>query len=140
MTGVGSGSLADRQAALVAALTAGAPVPDGFDVDRIGVATRALLHKRAGEVARRWPLLVAELGPRWHPEFQAWAGGRPTRGSLRDGWDFALVLRGRQILGPLAEQELAAAEQRWIYDGTGPPVPRPNSRLRTLARRLRRTR
>ena len=60
-----SGTLAERQAALVAALVAGAPDPPGFDPARLAAARRALLRKRAGEAAKHWPVLAASLGPRW---------------------------------------------------------------------------
>ncbi|MFD1236157.1 hypothetical protein ACFQ34_22935, partial [Pseudonocardia benzenivorans] len=60
-----SAGLAARQAALVDALVAGAPVPDGFDPVRLATTRRALLRKRAGEAARHWPLLAAALGPGW---------------------------------------------------------------------------
>ena len=43
--------LAARQAALVAALVSGGEVPDGVDAGRLAVLRRALLRKRAGEVA-----------------------------------------------------------------------------------------
>ena len=57
-----SGTLAARQAALVAALVAGAPDPPGFDPARLAAARRALLRKRAGEAAKHWPVLAASLG------------------------------------------------------------------------------
>lgn len=110
-----------RQIALVAALTSGAPIPDGFDERLVTVARTALLRKRAGDVARHWPMLAASLGDLWVRDFAAWAAGRPTNGSLRDGWDFA---RQRGSLGPAAQDELAGREAAWVYDGAGPPRPR----------------
>ena len=56
------GTLAGRQAELVAALVAGAPDPAGFDRDRLAAARRALVRKRAGEAAKQWPLLAAIAG------------------------------------------------------------------------------
>ncbi|GHJ06815.1 hypothetical protein TPA0907_11820 [Micromonospora humidisoli] len=123
--------LAARQAALVAALVAGAPLPAGFAADRVDAARRALLRKRAGEVARHWPLLAAGLGDAWPATFAGWAAGRPTAGSLRDGWDLARALRDRGTLPPLGEQELAAREAAHRYDGRHPPRRR---RLPALAR------
>ncbi len=111
--------LARRQAALVAALTSGAPVPPGFDARLVEIARVALLRKRAGEVARHWPALAA--GARWPVEFATWAASRPTRGTLRDGWDLA---RDRAAAGTLpapAAEELAAREAAWRYDGRGAP-------------------
>ena len=110
--------LAGQQAALVAALVAGADVPAGFDAARVRAATDALLRKRAGEVAAQWPALRASLGAQWYPSFAAWAAGRPPLGSLRDGWDFA---RSRTDLAPMAAAELADRERHWHYDGTTAP-------------------
>ncbi|MEH1013304.1 hypothetical protein V6U90_09345 [Micromonospora sp. CPCC 206060] len=119
-----SGDLAARQAALVAALVAGADVPDGFDVRLVGVARVALLRKRAGEVARHWPLLAAGLGTRWPGVFLDWAAGRPTGGGLRDGWDLARTLRDQGTLPLLGADELAVREATARYDGVDPPRPR----------------
>jgi hypothetical protein len=100
-------NLAERQAAVVAAVTGTGPVPDGFDDRLVAVAAAALLRKRAGEVAARWPLLAASLGPRWYREFADWARQRPTGGSLADGWSFAEDLERAGRLPALAAQELA---------------------------------
>lgn len=101
-------SLGDRQAALVTALVAGAPVPPGFDPVLIEAARKALLRKRAGDVARHWPLLAASFGAEWPSVFATWAATRPTRGPLQDGWDLA---RSLPLTGPAAE-ELASREAR----------------------------
>lgn len=116
-----SGDLAARQAELVAALVAGAPVPAGFDERLVDTAREALLRKRAGDVARHWPLLAAGLGAQWTQTFTRWAAGRPTRGSLRDGWDLALALRADGPLPAPAAEELAEREARWRYDGVTQP-------------------
>jgi hypothetical protein len=103
-------TLAERQAELVAALVAGAHVPPGFDEVRIGAAQRALLRKRAGEVARVWPLLAMAAGDRWPDEFASWAAGRAPQGSLRDGWDLARAWAAAgRLTGPAAD-ELAGRE------------------------------
>jgi hypothetical protein len=115
------GSLADRQAELVATLVAGAPTPDGFDERLVEVTRRALLRKRAGEVARHWPLLVAGLGTDWPTTFARWAAGRPPGGSLRDGWDLARDLAARGPLPAPTAEELAIHEAGWRYDGVSPP-------------------
>ncbi|MGK5676637.1 hypothetical protein ACSNOB_27810 [Micromonospora sp. URMC 106] len=119
-----SGDLAARQAELVAALVAGGPLPPGFDPTALTAARAALLRKRAGDVARHWPLLAAGLGADWPATFARWAAGRPTGGSLRDGWDLARDLRDRGALPPLGAEELAAREATDRYDGHGPPRPR----------------
>jgi hypothetical protein len=116
-----TGDLAERQRALVAALVAGAPVPAGFDARRIEVTQRALLRKRAGEVARHWPMLAGSVGADWPATFAGWASGHAPQGALRDGWDLARSLRANgQLPGPAAE-ELAAREASWRYDGRSAP-------------------
>ncbi|BCB83404.1 hypothetical protein [Phytohabitans suffuscus] len=124
MTGPGGGrSLADRQAALVAALVAGAPIPDGFDPRLVGTARRALLRKRSGEVARHWPVLAASFGARWPAVFAEWGDGRPTQGSFQDG----LALARSLALTGAAAEELAEREKAL----------RPRTRLSRLLRRAR---
>ncbi|MFG2055990.1 hypothetical protein ACGFI9_18370 [Micromonospora sp. NPDC048930] len=125
------GSLAARQAELVAALVAGGPLPPGFAPEPVEAARRALLRKRAGDVARHWPLLAAGLGAGWPATFASWAGDRPTNGSLRDGWDLARELRDRGALPPLGAEELVAREAASRYDGRTTPRPR---RLPAVAR------
>jgi hypothetical protein len=126
-------SLATRQARLVDALTSGKPVPDGFDLRKVDAARVALLRKRAGEVARQWPMLAASFGERWKPSFAAWAAARPTQGSLRDGWDLARDLLSRDALPATAGEELAEREARWSYDGASAPRPRRGPAVRSAA-------
>jgi hypothetical protein len=109
--------LAARQAELVAALVAGAPDPAGFDRDRLAAARRALVRKRAGEVAAVWPLLAASRGPRWHDTVAAHVAGRAPEGALRDGWDLARDLRLRGELSDTAAVELAEREATLHHDG-----------------------
>ncbi|WDZ88179.1 hypothetical protein [Micromonospora cathayae] len=116
---------------MVAALVAGASPPAGFDVARVGAARDALLRKRAGHVARHWPLLAAGLGDAWPATFARWAAGRPGQGGLRDGWDVARALHAEGTLPPLAAGELAVREATTRYDGVHPPRPR---RLPALVR------
>jgi hypothetical protein len=126
-----TGDLAAQQRALVAALVSGAPTPAGFDGRLVGIARLALLRKRAGEVARHWPMLAAGLGERWLPEFRRWAEGRPPQGGLRDGWDLARALRASgELTGPAGE-ELAAREACWRYDGASAPARRRLPAVRT---------
>ena len=133
MTGSGRESLAARQAALVEALTSGNPAPHGFDAFRFEAARAALLRKRVGEVSRQWPMLAAALGDAWNKAFAQWAAMRPTRGSLRDGWDFARDLLARDALPRLAAAELAAREATMRYDGASTPRPRRTPALRSAA-------
>lgn len=118
-------ALATRQAALVATLVAGAPSPPGFAPETLAAARTALLRKRAGEVARYWPLLATGLGPGWLEVFQHWAAGRPPAGGFREGWDLARYLRGADELPPLGADELACWQAGYHYPGPGhPPRPR----------------
>ena len=114
-------ALARRQAELVAALVAGASPPEGFDEARVRATEDALLRKRAGEVASRWPTLRSELGPQWSSVFTQWARGRPPQGSLRDGWDFARHLGAEERLAGAATLDLAVAEATYAYDGASEP-------------------
>lgn len=114
--------LAAAQEALVRAMTADGPVPDGFDAAAVRAAAHGILLKRAGEVARAWPALAGSYGASWKTVFADWAAGRPTRGSFRDGWDFARARRD-DLTGEAAA-ELALAEVRWAYDGESSPRPR----------------
>jgi hypothetical protein len=102
--------LAARQAELVAALVAGGPDPAGFDANRLAVARRALLRKRAGEVAVVWPVLAASVGTAWPATFAAFAADRAPAGALRDGWDLARELHGQRRLRDAATVELAERE------------------------------
>lgn len=129
--------LAARQAALVAALVAGGPVPDGLDPQLIAIVRRALLRKRAGAAAAAWPLLAASLGDGWLPAFTAHHDGAPSAGALRDGWDLALALRRRGELSPGARGELAAREAALRYDGRRDPRPRRGRRIRRAVAYLR---
>ncbi|WCN79815.1 hypothetical protein [Micromonospora sp. LH3U1] len=113
--------LAERQAELVATLVAGGPPPPGFAPAQLAATRAALLRKRAGEVARHWPLLAAGLGDRWSTTFAGWAARRPTAGSLRDGWDLARALHEQRALPPAAAEELAVREARLHYDGLRAP-------------------
>jgi hypothetical protein len=118
-----SKELAAAQRRLVEALVTGGPVPPGFDTVRVAAAARALLRKRAGEVARTWPRLASSYGTEWRAVFTEWAANRPTRGSWRDGWDFARA--ERDSLTAAAATELAVCEACWSYDGTSEPRRRP---------------
>ncbi|WP_217441208.1 hypothetical protein [Nocardia barduliensis] len=82
-------TLAERQAALVRALVTGAAVPAGFDADAVAAAANALLSKRAGEVARRFPLLVHACDGRFTTAFTSWARDNPKTTTAGDAAAFA---------------------------------------------------
>ncbi|NUP41208.1 MAG: DUF692 domain-containing protein [Streptomyces sp.] len=124
------------QAALLSALVAGTPVPEGFDRVRLGVQARALAGKRAEVVAKVAPELPVILGDAYRPAFLSYAQRHPmTGGYRRDALDFAgqLLLDGRLEEGP-ARREL----REWWLERSG-PVPRsqrPAVRMARAARRV----
>ncbi len=112
------------QAALLSALVAGTPVPEGFDRLRIRVQARALAAKRADVVARLAPELPVILGGRdpYRESFLAYAKGRPmTAGYRRDALDFAEHLLIRDLpADPAARRRLTS----WWRDRAGARPPR----------------
>jgi uncharacterized protein len=126
------------QAALLSALVAGTPVPEGFDRVRLGVQARALAAKRADVVGRIAPELPEILGPGYRPAFLAYAQGRPMTGGHRhDALDFAehLLLDGPPTApaDPAVRRRLRA----WWLERSG-PVPRSRRPAVRLARATRR--
>jgi len=115
------GSLAARQAALVAALVVGDPVPAGFDPGAIEATRRALLRKRAAEAAKVWPMLAAALGDGWTSTFSVHRAGTEPLGALRDGWDLARSLCESGALPRSAREELDSREAVLRYDGRDAP-------------------
>ncbi|MFF6994514.1 DUF692 domain-containing protein [Streptomyces sp. NPDC008313] len=128
--------LALAQAALLSALVAGTPAPEGFDRARLGVQARALAAKRADVVAKVAPELPDILGSGYRPAFLAYAQGRPmTGGYRRDALDFA-----EQLLpaGRLGDADARRRLREWWLDRSG-PAPRhrrPGARLARAARRV----
>ncbi|GAB2457565.1 hypothetical protein [Jatrophihabitans fulvus] len=103
-------NLREQQEQLVRALVAGGPPPAGTDADRVEVALRALLRKRASEVAWHWPVLLGD--PAVRDRFVAWADGRPKESSFADGLAFARGEQDAGRLGPAARDELRRLEPR----------------------------
>ena len=127
--------LALAQAALLSALVAGTPVPEGFDRVRLGVQARALGAKRADVVAKVAPELPEILGAAYRPAFLAYAHTHPmTGGYRRDALDFAgqLLLSG----GP-ENAEMRRELRAWWLERSG-PVPRSTRPAVRLARATRR--
>lgn len=111
-------AIAARQAGLVAALTTGGTTPDGVDPHRVAVTAEALLRKRAGEVAWRWPALLA--APARRDEFVRWARHRPRDRSFVEGWEFAEHLERLGGLDAAGTAELTAVRARWTRGADGP--------------------
>ncbi|MDV9191853.1 DUF692 domain-containing protein [Streptomyces sp. SR27] len=120
------------QAALLSALVAGTPAPEGFDTRRLGVQSRALAAKRAGVVAKVAPELPEILGKGFRPAFLAYARSRPMSGGYRrDALDFAehLLLADRPE-DPAARRQLT----EWWQDRSGSRPPGRATRLVRAAR------
>ncbi|MEV7561812.1 DUF692 domain-containing protein [Streptomyces sp. NPDC089795] len=112
------------QAALLSALVAGTPVPEGFDRRRIRVQARALAAKRADVVAKVAPELPVILGgpDPYREAFLSYAKSRPmTSGYRRDALDFAEDLLIRDLpADPAARRRLTT----WWRDRAGAKPPR----------------
>ncbi|WP_445397025.1 multinuclear nonheme iron-dependent oxidase [Streptomyces sp. LE64] len=117
------------QTALLSALVAGTPVPEGFDRARLAVQGRALLAKRVGVVAKVAPELPVILGGSYRTEFLAYAHRRPmTAGYRHDALGFAAhLLRHRRPHDPRTRRELT----QWWVDRAGarPPTGSPWNRV-----------
>ncbi|MGY1496650.1 DUF692 domain-containing protein [Streptomyces sp. QTS52] len=127
--------LALAEAALLSALVAGTPAPEGFDRVRLGVQSRALGAKRADVVAKVAPELPEILGTGYRPAFLAYAHGHPMSDGYRhDALDFAAHL----LLGGQPEDTESRRRLReWWLDRSG-PAPRSQRPMARLARATRR--
>ncbi|MFI8891078.1 DUF692 domain-containing protein [Streptomyces paradoxus] len=127
--------LALAQAALLSALVAGTPVPEGFDRVRLGVQARALAAKRADVVAKVAPELPVILGGGYRTAFLGYAQTRPmTSGYRQDALTFAEYLLSTGRPGDAAaRREL----REWWLDRSG-PAPRSRRPAHRLARATRR--
>jgi hypothetical protein len=126
--------LAEAQAALVRALARGAPIPAGFDEERIQEAVGALLSKRRRWVERSWPRLAAALGEGFRSRFEAWAREHPMAleaNPLGDGRRFADALLAAGEFPDSAREELLAFELRYRLTEDG-LVARRGLTLKTL--------
>ncbi|MEV5546217.1 DUF692 domain-containing protein [Streptomyces sp. NPDC052309] len=127
--------IALAQTALLSALVAGTPVPEGFDRMRLKVQARALAGKRADVVAKVAPELPEILGAAYRPAYLAYAQGHPmTGGYRRDALDFAEQLwRAGRPEDARVRREL----REWWLERSG-PVPRSQRPAVRLARATRR--
>ncbi|MGW2085263.1 DUF692 domain-containing protein [Streptomyces sp. NPDC001880] len=124
--------LAAAQSALLRALVAGGPAPQGFDRSRLGIQSRALAAKRAGVVAKVAPELPEILGAGYRDAFLSYAAARPmSAGYRRDALDFAedLLIAGRP-----ADDAARRRLTHWWQDRAGARPPRRATRLVRAAR------
>ncbi|MEV7464171.1 DUF692 domain-containing protein [Streptomyces rubiginosohelvolus] len=120
------------QTALLSALVAGTPAPEGFDHRRLRVQSRALAAKRADVVAKVAPELPEILDDGYRAAFLAYAGSRPMSGGYRrDALDFAehMLIAGGPA-DPVARRRLTY----WWQDRSGARPPRRATRLVRAAR------
>lgn len=120
------------QAALLSALVAGTPAPEGFDSQRLRVQSRALAAKRADVVAKVAPELPEILGEGYRAAFLAYAKGRPMHdGYRRDALDFAeqLLVSGRPD-----DDNARRLLTRWWEERAAAHPPRRGTRLVRAAR------
>jgi uncharacterized protein (UPF0276 family) len=128
--------LALAQAALLSALVAGTPVPEGFDRVRLGVQARALAGKRADVVAKVAPELPVILGTGYRAAFLGYAHGHPmTGGYRRDALDFAGYVLGA---GTVRDARTLGELREWWLERSGsrPRSHRPGVRLARATRRV----
>ncbi|MER5936321.1 DUF692 domain-containing protein [Streptomyces sp. NPDC001928] len=128
--------LALAQAALLSALVAGTPVPEGFDRVRLGVQARALAGKRADVVAKVAPELPVILGDRYRRAFLGYTHGHPmSDGYRRDALDFAGYLLAE---GRCEDARVRAELREWWLERSGPKPRsrRPGVRLARATRRV----
>ncbi|MEU0085269.1 DUF692 family multinuclear iron-containing protein [Streptomyces sp. NPDC006274] len=136
--GSGRGGVGKRQrvalaqAAVLSALVAGTPAPEGFDARRLRVQSRALAAKRADVVAKVAPELPEILGADYRPAFLAYTRNRPLRaGHRRDALDFAehLLAAGR-----VADDGVRRRLALWWRERAAARPPRRAARLVRAAR------
>ncbi|MEU1804879.1 DUF692 domain-containing protein [Streptomyces sp. NPDC019937] len=126
--------LARAQTALLSALVAGAPAPEGFDRQRLGVQSRALTAKRAGVVAKVAPELPEILGDGYRRVFERYAEGRPmTGGYRRDAMAFVEQLLAADDVRDTATRRRLTL---WWQERSG-PAPLSSHPLARFARRAR---
>ncbi len=85
-------TLAQRQAALLAALLAGADPPERFDAEQIAIQAAALRAKRRNVISRHRPDVADALGERFADLCDAYMVSHPRRVDMparRDADEFA---------------------------------------------------
>lgn len=111
-----------QQAAVLAALVAGAPDPAAFDDGRLASTRDALLRKRAREAAQAWPELSLCVGTAYEERFVRWATDVPfpaEGGAHADGFGFAARAVGRRELDTRARLELLDGSARYRCGSDG---------------------
>ncbi|WP_231629831.1 DUF692 domain-containing protein [Streptomyces clavuligerus] len=124
--------LALGQVALLSALVAGTPAPEGFDARRLRTQRRALAAKRASVVAKVAPELRDILGDGYRAAFLSYARNRPMHhGYRRDALDFAEHLL---IAGTPVDDRARRRLTHWWEERVTPQPPRRTTRMVRAAR------
>ncbi|MEV8044404.1 DUF692 domain-containing protein [Streptomyces griseoluteus] len=125
--------VAVAQTAVLSALVARTPLPEGFDRKRMGVQARSLAAKRADVVAKVAPELPVILGTGYREAFLGYARTRPMRGGYRqDALEFAAQLL---TTGNPGDARARRRLREWWLDRAGPSPRTPGPAAR-LARRV----
>ncbi|MFJ4601371.1 DUF692 domain-containing protein [Streptomyces griseoluteus] len=125
--------VAVAQTAVLSALVARTPLPEGFDRKRMGVQARSLAAKRADVVAKVAPELPVILGTGYREAFLGYARTRPMRGGYRqDALEFAAQLL---TTGNPADARARRRLREWWLDRAG-PAPRTPGPATRLTRRV----
>lgn len=127
--------LAVAQAALLSALVAAGPAPEGFDLGRLRVQAHALVAKRASVTAKVAPELPKILGEHFRPAYLAYARGRPMTGGHR--LDALCFVEHLLATTPALPRAVRRRLHRWHRRRSG-PVPPLTMRLKLRLGRLRR--
>jgi uncharacterized protein (UPF0276 family) len=116
------------QAALLSALVAGTPAPEGFDRRRLRVQSTALAAKRADVVAKVAPELPGIIGSGYRQAFLSYTRTRSLSGGhRRDALDFAEWLLARpEPSGSLADAAVRWRLDAWWRERSGPVPPMGN--------------
>ncbi|MFJ8691530.1 multinuclear nonheme iron-dependent oxidase [Streptomyces roseolilacinus] len=120
------------QAALLSALVAGTPAPEGFDGARLRLQGRALARKRAGIVAKLAPELPELLGEDYRDAFVAYARARPMPGGYRQ--DALAFARHLLDAGRPGDGRARRRLYLWWAERSGPRPPGRAARLVHAAR------
>ncbi|GGQ00453.1 DUF692 domain-containing protein [Streptomyces roseolilacinus] len=120
------------QAALLSALVAGTPAPEGFDGARLRLQGRALARKRAGIVAKLAPELPELLGEDYREAFVAYARARPMPGGYRQ--DALAFARHLLDAGRPGDGRARRRLYLWWAERSGPRPPGRAARLVHAAR------
>ncbi|MFE5482561.1 DUF692 domain-containing protein [Streptomyces sp. NPDC056527] len=126
------GRVAVAQAALLSALVAGTPAPEGFDTRRLVVQSRALVGKRADVIAKIAPELPEILGDGYRRAFFAYARTRPMSGGYRR--DALAFVENLLVAGRPEDPDARRRLTRWWQDRTDTRPPGRATRLIRAAR------